>query len=198
MTQSRQYIETVRYGKYFMKTLSILVGVFLVVSMTINLAAFAGGHNQAQPKVEAVEIDIVEVAVSTGSFNTLVAAAQSAELVDALKGDGPMTLFAPTDEAFAALPEGTVEDLLKPENQAQLQAVLLYHVIPGKVMALDIKGTVNVETLEGSTVVVVANNAWSKKNKKITVNGANVITTDVEASNGVIHVIDAVILPPGA
>jgi uncharacterized surface protein with fasciclin (FAS1) repeats len=198
MTQPRQYIETVRYVNYFMKTLSILVVAFLVLSMTVNLVALAGGHNQSQPKMEAVEIDIVEVAVSTGSFNTLVAAAQSAELVDSLKGDGPMTLFAPTNEAFAALPEGTLEDLLKPENQARLQAVLLYHVVPGRVMAVDIKGTMNAETLEGSTVQVVANNAWSKVRKKITVNGANVITADVEASNGVIHIIDAVILPPDA
>ena len=145
-----------------------------------------------------VEIDIVEVAISTGTFNTLLAAAQSAELVDALKGEGPMTLFAPNDEAFAALPSGTVENLLKPENKSQLQAVLLYHVLPGKVMALDIRGTTNPATLEGSTVEVVANKAWSKRNKRIVVNGANVIGADVEASNGVIHVIDAVLLPPDA
>ncbi len=111
-------------------------------------------------------------------------------MVDALKGEGPLTVFAPTDEAFAALPEGTVENLLKPENKDQLAAILLYHVVSGKVMSSDLSGTVNAETLQGSTVEVVASS------EGVTVNGANVVTADVAASNGVIHVIDAVILPP--
>ena len=133
--------------------------------------------------------DIVDVAVGAGSFNTLVAAVQAADLVDALKGEGPFTVFAPTDEAFAALPAGTVENLLLPENKDQLIAVLTYHVIPGKVMAADIAGqTLAVETLQGSTVDIVATSG-------VTVDGANVVTADVEASNGVIHVIDRVILP---
>jgi len=170
-------------------SLRVLAGVFIVFGMTFNVAALAGGHPSAKP--QAASADIVDVAISAGSFETLVAAAQAAGLVDALKGDGPMTVFAPTDEAFAALPPGTVESLLKPENQAQLQAVLLYHVVPGKVMSGDLQpGSVDAETLEGSTVEITVAGGG------VTVNGANVIQADVDASNGVIHVIDAVILPP--
>ena len=131
-----------------------------------------------------------EVAASNGSFNTLVAAVTAADLVDALKGDGPLTVFAPTDEAFAALPAGTVENLLKPENIEQLQAILLYHVVPGQVMSTDLSGTINAATLEGATIEIIANDDG------VTVNGANVVAADVPASNGVIHVIDAVLLPP--
>ena len=168
--------------------------MFLVVGLSVNFAALAGGHKSA-PAV--ADKDIVDVAVDAGTFNTLVAAVQAAELVDALKGDGPLTVFAPTDDAFAALPEGTVENLLKPENKDQLQAVLLYHVVSGKVMSADIKGTVNPETLQGSTLMV-EKKGWSEPNRKVTVNGATVIKADVTASNGVIHVIDAVLLPPAA
>ncbi len=133
--------------------------------------------------------DIVDVAVGAGSFNTLVAAVQAADLVDALKGEGPFTVFAPTDAAFAALPDGTVENLLLPENKDQLVAVLTYHVIPGKVMSADIAGqTLAVETLQGSTVDINATSG-------VMVDGATVTTADIEASNGVIHVIDRVILP---
>ncbi len=133
--------------------------------------------------------DIVDTAVGAGTFNTLVAAVQAADLVDALKGDGPFTVFAPTDEAFAALPEGTVETLLLPENKDQLVAVLTYHVIPGKVMAGDIAGKqMMVETLQGSSIDVNATNG-------VMIDGASVVTADIEADNGVIHVIDAVILP---
>jgi uncharacterized surface protein with fasciclin (FAS1) repeats len=165
-----------------------LVGAMLMVGFSTTVSA--GGHKSAGPG------DIVDVAASAGSFNTLVAAVKAAGLVDALKGDGPLTVFAPTDDAFAALPAGTLDSLLKPENKEQLKAILLYHVLSGKVMSADLKGTVNAATLEGSTIEIVANNAWSKANKKITVNGANVVTADVAASNGVIHVIDAVLLPP--
>jgi uncharacterized surface protein with fasciclin (FAS1) repeats len=137
----------------------------------------------------AQDADIVDTAVAAGSFETLVAAAQAAELVDTLKGDGPFTVFAPTDEAFAALPEGTVESLLLPENKDQLAAILTYHVIPGKVMSGDIAGQeLSVATVNGQEVAIDATDG-------VTVGGANVITADVEASNGVIHVIDAVILP---
>ncbi len=133
--------------------------------------------------------DIVDTAVSAGSFNTLVAAVQAAGLVDTLKGDGPFTVFAPTDDAFAALPEGTVENLLKPENKEQLIAVLTYHVIPGKVMSGDVSGKMlSVETVQGSTVDV---NGMSG----VSVDGANVISANIETTNGVIHVIDQVILP---
>ncbi|MGF1500403.1 MAG: fasciclin domain-containing protein [Paracoccaceae bacterium] len=133
--------------------------------------------------------DIVDTAVDAGSFTTLVAAVQAAGLVETLKGEGPFTVFAPTDDAFAALPEGTVEDLLKPENKDQLTAVLTYHVLPGKVMSGDIAGqTLDAETVQGSTVAIDATDG-------VTVDGATVVSADIEASNGVIHVIDAVILP---
>lgn len=135
--------------------------------------------------------DIVDTAVSAGAFNTLVAAVQAAGLVDTLKGEGPFTVFAPTDEAFAKLPPGTVENLLKPENKDQLVAVLTYHVIPGKVMAADVVGKrVEAATVQGSNVVVAGISGVYVNNN------AKVIQADVEASNGVIHVIDRVILPP--
>ncbi len=133
--------------------------------------------------------DIVDTAVEAGSFNTLVAAVQAAGLVDTLKGDGPFTVFAPTDEAFAKLPAGTVEDLLKPENKDQLVAVLTYHVVPGKVMSSDIAGKkADVASVQGSSISVDATDG-------VKVDNANVVTADIETSNGVIHVIDAVILP---
>jgi uncharacterized surface protein with fasciclin (FAS1) repeats len=186
-----------KYRAYFFRTLGIMVGFFIVTSMTINVMAVAGGHKQSSAATQAG--DIVDVAVAAGTFDTLVAAAQAAELVDALKGDGPLTLFAPTDAAFAALPEGTVESLLQPENQAQLQAVLLYHVVAGKVTYADIKiGSINAETLQGGTVDITKSNGWTNRARTVTVNGANVVTADVSASNGVIHVIDAVLLPPEA
>ena len=134
-------------------------------------------------------LDIVDTAVSAGQFNTLVAAVEAADLVSTLKGDGPFTVFAPTDEAFAALPEGTVENLLKPENKEQLIAVLTYHVVAGKIMSSDIAGTkVMVESVQGSELDVNAING-------VTVDGATVVTADIETDNGVIHVIDRVVLP---
>lgn len=133
--------------------------------------------------------DIVDTAISAGQFTTLVAAVQAADLVDVLKGEGPFTVFAPTDEAFAALPEGTVENLLKPENKDQLIAVLTYHVIPGKIMSADIAGnTAEVATVQGSNISVDATNG-------VKVDNATVITADIETDNGVIHVIDQVVLP---
>ena len=133
--------------------------------------------------------DIVEVAAADGRFTTLVAAIEAAGLVETLQGEGPFTVFAPTDEAFAALPEGTVEDLLKPENRDTLVAVLTYHVVPGKVMSSDIAGQeMEVATVQGSTVEIDAMDG-------VMVDGAHVIIADVDASNGVIHVIDAVIMP---
>ena len=134
-------------------------------------------------------LDIVDTAVSAGQFNTLVAAVEAADLVTTLKGDGPFTVFAPTDEAFAALPEGTVENLLKPENKDQLIAVLTYHVVPGKIMSSDIAGTANmVESVQGSELDVKATDG-------VTVDGATVVTADIVTDNGVIHVIDRVVLP---
>ena len=132
--------------------------------------------------------DIVDTAASAGTFNTLVAAVEAAGLVETLKGEGPFTVFAPTDEAFAKLPEGTVEDLLKPENKDQLIAILTYHVVPGKVMSADISGDMMVGTVQGSEASV-------KVMDGVSIDGAKVVTADVEASNGVIHVIDTVIIP---
>ena len=139
--------------------------------------------------VTAKAADIVDTAVSAGKFNTLVTAVKAAGLVDTLKGKGPFTVFAPTDEAFAKLPAGTVEDLLKPENKEKLVAVLTYHVVPGKIMAKDIAGKkAMVDTVQGGKLSVDAT-------KGVKVDQAEVISTDIEASNGVIHVIDAVVLP---
>ena len=145
----------------------------------ISSSAVASGHSK----------DIVDTAVAAGSFNTLVAAVKAAGLVDALKGDGPLTVFAPTDDAFAALPAGTVEILLKPENKDQLVNILTYHVLPGKVMSGDIAGKkLEVEMLNGAKASVDATSG-------VKINAANVVSADIAASNGVIHVIDAVILP---
>jgi len=136
--------------------------------------------------------DIVDTAVGAGTFKTLAAALGAAELVDTLKGPGPFTVFAPTDEAFAKLPEGTVESLLKPENKAQLQAILLLHVVPGSVKAADVVKLSEAKTAGGGVVKISANDGV----KVGTAKGMSKVTkADIEASNGVIHVIDAVILP---
>lgn len=133
--------------------------------------------------------DIVDTAVAAGSFKTLVAAVTAAGLVDTLKSDGPFTVFAPSDDAFSALPAGTVEDLVKPENKEKLSAILLLHVLPGKIMAADLAGQVlDPETAGGSTVHVDATNG-------VTVDGAKVVTADIACTNGVIHVIDTVLRP---
>jgi len=132
--------------------------------------------------------DIVDTAVA-GKLNTLVAAVKAAGLVDTLKGPGPFTVFAPTDEAFAKLPPGTLEMLLKPENKAKLQGILKYHVVAGKVMAQDVMGLHSAKTVEGQNVTI------DTMNGGVMVNNAHVIKTDIVASNGVIHVIDAVMLP---
>jgi uncharacterized surface protein with fasciclin (FAS1) repeats len=153
--------------------------IALTASTMLAAPAFADGHSK----------DIVDTAVGAGSFTTLVAAVQAAGLVDTLKGPGPFTVFAPTDEAFAALPEGTVEDLLKPENLAKLQAVLTYHVVAGKVMSGDLSNGMTAATVQGADITIMTEGG-------VKVNGANVVTADIEATNGVIHVIDAVILPP--
>lgn len=136
----------------------------------------------------AAPADIVDTAVKAGSFNTLAAALKAAGLVDALKGAGPFTVFAPTDQAFAKLPAGTVEELLKPENKARLVSILKYHVVSGKVMSKDVR-TGAVGTLDGQRIDIVAEGG------KVKVDGANVSKADIDCSNGVIHVIDTVILP---
>ncbi len=144
-------------------------------------AVFAGSYGNKK--------DIVDTAVEAGTFETLVAAVSAAELVDTLKSEGPFTVFAPTDAAFAALPEGTVETLLKPENKDQLIAVLTYHVVPGKVMSTDLSDDMAAKTVQGSDIMIDLDDG-------VKINEASVVTADIETSNGVIHVIDAVILPP--
>src|SRR5271157_4572914 len=133
--------------------------------------------------------DIVDTAIAAGSFTTLVTAVKAAGLVDTLKGPGPFTVFAPNDDAFAKLPAGTVENLLKPENKKKLVAILTYHVVPGKVMSKDLIGKkMMVKTVEGTDVSIDASDG-------VRVDNANVVKADIEASNGVIHVIDTVIIP---
>lgn len=154
-------------------------GAAIAAAMTV--ASFAATA-QAQAK------DIVDVATGNASFKTLVTAVKAAGLVETLKGPGPFTVFAPTDEAFAKLPAGALDNLLKPENKAQLQAVLTYHVIPGKVMATDVKAG-QVKTVQGQPATIKVEGG------KVMVDGATVTATDIAASNGVIHVIDKVILP---
>lgn len=139
--------------------------------------------------VRAQNQDIVDTAVAAGSFKTLAAALKAAGLVDTLKGKGPFTVFAPTDEAFAKLPAGTVEDLLKPENKQKLTQILTYHVVPGKVMAADVVKLKSAKTVNGKALTIVANGGT------VSVDGAKVVKADVLASNGVIHVIDTVMLP---
>jgi uncharacterized surface protein with fasciclin (FAS1) repeats len=135
--------------------------------------------------------DIVDTAVAAGSFKTLAKALQAADLVTTLKGSGPFTVFAPTDEAFAKLPAGTLESLLKPENKAKLQRILTYHVVAGKVMASDVVKLQSAKAVSGDTMAVNA------RNGVVHIDDARVTTADISATNGVIHVIDAVILPKG-
>ncbi len=138
---------------------------------------------------EPAKKDIVDTAVAAGNFKTLAAALKAAGLIETLKGKGPFTVFAPTDEAFAKLPEGTVESLLKPENKDKLVGILTYHVVTGKVMAADVVKLKEAKTVQGKAAKITV------KDGKVMVDGANVVTTDIATSNGVIHVIDAVILP---
>lgn len=142
--------------------------------------------------VYAADKDIVDTAVAAGSFKTLVAAVKAADLVEILKGDGPFTVLAPTDEAFDKLPVGTVANLLKPENKAKLVALLTYHVIPKKAMAADVVKLdgKTVKSVEGSPIMIEV------EGKTVMVNNAKVVKTDIACSNGVIHVIDTVIMPP--
>ncbi|MBT8367157.1 MAG: fasciclin domain-containing protein [Deltaproteobacteria bacterium] len=157
--------------------------ILLVVLVTTFFSAsllMAGSHSKK---------DIVDTAVEAGSFNTLVAAVQAADLADTLKGKGPFTVFAPTDEAFAKLPAGTVEDLLKPENKSKLQAILTYHVVAGEYMAKDVVTMKEAKTVNGESFMI------SMKSDTVMVDNAKVVKTDIECSNGVIHVIDTVIMP---
>ena len=165
-----------------MKTVTKIIAIAALLALPSILPVARAADEAASPG------DIVAVASKAGSFNTLVAAVKAAGLVETLQGKGPFTVFAPTDEAFAKLPPGTVADLLKPENKEKLVAILTYHVVPGKVMAADVK-TMMAKTVNGKELDIKVDDG------KVTVNTAKVIKTDVAASNGVIHVIDAVLIP---
>lgn len=163
----------------------------LALSLVLGLSAplaFAGDSATTQASASA---DIVDTAVAAGQFNILAAALDAAGLVDTLKGEGPFTVFAPTDAAFEALPDGTVENLLKPENREQLVAVLTYHVVSGEYPAARVVGMDSAATVNGQALAIDASGG------SVTVGGARVVTADVEASNGVIHVIDKVLIPGG-
>jgi uncharacterized surface protein with fasciclin (FAS1) repeats len=153
-----------------------------MLAAVVSLAAWTATPAHAQAK------DIVDTAVAAGSFKTLAQALQAADLVTTLKGTGPFTVFAPTDEAFARLPAGTLDTLLKPENKDQLRRILTYHVVPGKVLAADVLKMRSAKAVSGDTITIAAQNG-------VTVDNARVVKTDIAAANGVIHVIDAVILP---
>lgn len=163
----------------------IFAPILLIIGIAVSTTAIAGEYGMKKDSTP----DIVDVAVSAGQFNTLAAALGAAGLVDTLKGEGPFTVFAPTDAAFAKLPEGTVETLLKPENKDKLIAILTYHVVPGKVSATDVVKLQSATTVNGSdvSIAVVEGN--------VRIDDATVVKTDINASNGVIHVIDSVILP---
>jgi uncharacterized surface protein with fasciclin (FAS1) repeats len=160
-----------------------------MIRRTFIALTAAAAFMSAPVFAESHSKDIVDTAVAAGSFNTLAAALTAAGLVETLKGEGPFTVFAPTDAAFAALPAGTVEDLLKPENKDKLVAILTYHVVPGKVMSTDLTEGMKAATVNGAEVTITLDGGAK-------VNGAVISSADVEASNGVIHVIDSVILPP--
>ena len=154
----------------------------------VSVTAF--GLAMGSANVRAADMDIVDTAVEAGQFTTLAAALGAAGLVETLKGPGPFTVFAPTDAAFAKLPAGTMENLLKPENKDQLAAILTYHVVPGTVMAADVVKVDEAETVNGQMLNVTVTG------DQVMVNDATVTATDIAASNGVIHVIDTVVLPP--
>lgn len=162
-----------------MQTFKTVIFGAAVTAMALTAGSTAGAQGQ----------DIVDTAVAAGQFKTLAAALTAADLVPTLKGSGPFTVFAPTDEAFAKLPKGTVEDLLKPENKAKLVAILTYHVVPGKVMAADVAKMTTAKTVQGSMAKV------STKGGGVMIDAARVTKADIAASNGVIHVIDTVLMP---
>jgi uncharacterized surface protein with fasciclin (FAS1) repeats len=162
-----------------------IISKSIVAIAAISVLPFAqvAAHNCA-----GADKNIVETAQAAGSFETLVTAVQAAELDSTLAGEGPFTVFAPSDEAFGKLPEGTVEELLKPENREKLAGILTYHVIPGKIMAADVKSG-KVKTVNGKEIAIAVQDG------AVMVGGAKVVSTDIKTSNGVIHVIDSVVLP---
>jgi uncharacterized surface protein with fasciclin (FAS1) repeats len=160
-----------------------------VFGLAIAASVVLAGNARSFAGCGTCDKSIVENAVATEDFSTLVTAVKAADLVETLSGKGPFTLFAPTNEAFEKLPEGTLADLLKPENKEKLTAILTYHVVPGKVMAADVVKLCEAKTVEGSKVKI------KTKDGKVMVDNAKVVDTDITSKNGVIHVIDAVILP---
>lgn len=174
-----------------MKRAMMIVAVGMVSGSVVYAGgACCGGGNPARTTAKAGTLDIVDTAVAAGSFTTLATALTEAGLVETLKGKGPFTVFAPTDEAFAALPPGTVEALLK--DRAKLTAVLTYHVVPGRLMAADVAGRNSLKSVQGGKIKV------ARADGAVKINDAKVAKADVLAKNGVIHVIDKVILPPEA
>jgi uncharacterized surface protein with fasciclin (FAS1) repeats len=167
-----------------MKSVFRFKRIIITLAAIAVLVPFSG-----QPRVQAQAQDVVDTAVAAGSFKTLAAALKAAGLIETLKGKGPFTVFAPTDEAFAKLPKGTLEDLLKPENKQKLTQILTYHVVAGKVMAADVVKLKNAKTVNGQSVQIKVDGGT------VMVDNAKVVKTDIAASNGVIHVIDAVMLP---
>lgn len=165
---------------------------FQIANLAVVAATALGIAVGSTAAIAAGTKDIVDTAVQAGQFQTLAAALGAASLVDTLKGPGPFTVFAPTDEAFARLPAGTVEMLLKPENKDQLIAILTYHVVPGSVMAADVVKLTEAATVNGATVEITV------EGNTVSINDAKVTAVDIAASNGVIHVIDSVILPPNS
>jgi uncharacterized surface protein with fasciclin (FAS1) repeats len=165
----------------------IIGGTLLLTGCGDSTAPTPDKPKPEQPADQAK--DIVDTAVAADGFQTLVAAVKAAGLVDTLKGEGPFTVFAPTDEAFGKLPAGTLDELLKPENKEKLTAILTYHVMPGKVLAADVVNLKSAKTVQGAEVAIAVENG------KVKVDEANVTATDIDCTNGVIHVIDAVILP---
>jgi uncharacterized surface protein with fasciclin (FAS1) repeats len=169
--------------------LSVIAGLVIAGMLTLSACGSDESDTASETMTEETTVGtIVDVAVGAGNFTTLVAAVTAADLVETLSGEGPFTVFAPTDEAFAALPAGVLDALLLPENKATLAKILTYHVVAGKVMAADVTDS-DVATVEGQTIKLATMGG-------VTVNGAAVVAADVAASNGVIHAIDAVILPP--
>ena len=169
--------------------LALFGGAAAVTSSLGPSNALAADHAPQSAPAAAAQEDIVDTAVAAGQFKTLAAALKAAGLVETLKGEGPFTVFAPTDDAFAALPEGTVENLLKPENKAKLTAILTYHVVPAKATSRDVAGMSSAKTVQGGEVSLRTDDG------KVMVDEATVTKADVMASNGVIHVIDKVLLP---
>jgi uncharacterized surface protein with fasciclin (FAS1) repeats len=173
-----------------MKRFFVTFAVLAVAGLPLGIAqADCGSSHAKSVSLEAQQVDIVDVAVEAGSFQVLAKALSAAGLVDALKSEGPFTVLAPTDEAFARLPDGTIEELLKPENLDQLKRILTRHVLAGKATAADVVKLEKVETLSGDVLMIAANEDG------IAIGNAKVLKTDVMASNGVIHVIDSVLLP---